>query len=226
MAMKKAEMEAHQTQYYVLLAEAREARRAGLYRNAIELAMSSWPCIDGMMQFERKHWKKDFASIEAIDIVLRFAPFIFDSGALDNLAVLLKGQKRIDKNASADIADNLSRCRALMWDAHRMWQHLERHPNARQDDLSKNLGGNQDRWRLVAEQWEKMDLVRRTPDRGSYLLALNTDMDQRIFAKCSSCGAVAKARKTKFLAAIDCPKCRATTLFVILAQTAPDPRTG
>jgi len=217
MAMTKAELERHQAEYYALVTQVRSALQSRRFHLAIELAVSAWPYIDGMMQFERRYESKEFKSIEAIDVVVRLAPLLFDFQCLNKLADLLKAQRRIDKNASADLAANLSNAQALMWEAHRLWKHLEANLDARQDELRKNLGGDQDRWRGIAEEWERIGVVRRTPDGGSYRLALCTRMDEPVHGKCPSCGVVAKARKARMLVETPCPKCGVLARFVILA---------
>jgi hypothetical protein len=222
MAMKKAEMEFHQAKYLSLMREVREARGRGLYRRAIELALATWEHIDGMMQYERKYRDASFDSIESIDFVLKFAPLLFDFPSLDSLETLLKRQRRIERDTSDDLGARLREARGVMAEAHRIWTHLERNPEARQDELAMVLGGDQRRWRSMAEAWEAMSLLRRTPERGSYRLALSTRMGEVVSAKCSCCGGKADAPKAMFLEMLKCPQCRSTVHFVILAsQTVP-----
>lgn len=218
MAMTKPELEKHSDEYHALMARARAAEQQGLVCEAVEVALSSWQYIDGMMQYERKYEDEEFASVEAIDIVLEHAPLLLDFQSLDRLEVLLKDFRRIDKNTSESLADKLANGRALMWDAHRLWDHLEQHPEARQDQLRQILGGDQNKWRSIAETWENMGLVRRTPEGGSYRLALSTRMEEVVSAKCSSCGAVAKAPKAMFFEQQPCPRCGATVHFVLLCK--------
>lgn len=218
MAMTKAEMEADRAEYDALMARARLAIHQGLYREAVELAMSSWKHIDGMMQYKRKYEDKEFASIDAIDVVLQYAPLVFDCRSLEALESLLKDQRRIEKNTSEDLGDKLAQARALMWDAHRLWDYLERHDSIRQDDLRATFGGDQDRWRSLAVTWERMGLVRRTSEGGSYRLALVTRMDEAVPGKCSSCGTVEEAPKIRFLEERVCSNCRAGVFFVILSR--------
>src|SRR5262249_14234082 len=136
--------------------------------------------------------------------------------SLNKLDAVLKGQRRIEKNASVNLAESRTRAREQMWDAHRLWNHLERHPNARQDELRKTLGGDQDQWRRVSETWEKMGVICRVAEGNSYRLSLATQLDEPVFAKCPTCGVVAKAPKAKFLDEAVCPKCHAHVSFVIL----------
>jgi hypothetical protein len=72
----------------------------------------------------------------------------------------------------------------------------------------------------VAEAWEKMGLVARTPEGGSYRLVLCTHLGEVVWAKCPSCGSALEGAKALFLEPMDCPRCHASGLFVILAAAA------
>jgi hypothetical protein len=215
-AMKKAEIEEHRARYEALMAEARSAERDGLYRRVIELTLSSLGSVDGMMQYERRYEGAELSSIEAVDLILKYAPLLLDADSLKQVEALLRDSRRVERHTSESLADMLSQARALMWDAHRLWDHLELHPEARQDELRRVLGGDQDQWRSVAEAWEKMGLLRRAPEGGSYRLALCTRMGGIVSAKCPACGSITEAPKAMFLEELTCPKCRTKALFVIL----------
>ena len=81
--MKKTEMEQHHTAYHEKVAKARSAERTGLYRRAMQLALSSWEHVDGMMQYERKYENAEFDTIPAIEMVLKYAPLLLDFESLD-----------------------------------------------------------------------------------------------------------------------------------------------
>ena len=220
--MKKTEMEQHHTAYHELVAQARSAERTGLYRMAMQLALSSWEHMDGMMQYERKYENTEFETIPAIEMVLKYAPLLLDFESLDRLETLLKDCRRIEKNTSECLADRLSTARARMWDNHRLWDHLERNPGTRQSKLRKQLGGEQEQWRSVVEDWHRMGLLRRSPDGGSYALTLATQMGELVIAKCPACGRTAEGTKAIFLDEVPCPNCAATGPFVILGTDGPD----
>ncbi|MBI5367313.1 MAG: hypothetical protein HZA54_09770 [Planctomycetes bacterium] len=212
----KAECEAQQVQYYALLREALAAEDAGRFREAVEFAVASWCFVDGMMQFERKFESREFRSVETIDLVLKNAPLLFHSSSLAELAILLRTQKRIDKNASDDLAARLGAARLRMWDGHRLWSHLEQQPGARQDELRRCLGGDQDAWRSLAEAWDRMGILERTPDGGSYRLDLATRLQAPAPAKCPCCGLVGRTTKSTLLEPLECPKCHSHVEFVLL----------
>lgn len=220
MAMKKADMEGHRAQYEALMGKARSAEQEGLYAHAVELALSSWDHIDGMMRYENRYGDTEFSSVKGIDMVLKYAPLLLDFRSLDTLGDLLKSCRRIEKNTSQSMAKNLANARALMWNAHRLWDHIERNPQARQDKLRQALEGDQDQWRSIADTWVKMGLLTRTPEGGSYRLALSTRMGGVVNAKCPSCGTVASAPKAMLLEKSQCPECGQTVHFVLLAVTA------
>ena len=76
--MKKAEMEDHRAEYQALMSKARSAEREGFCRRAVELALASWDHIDGMMQYERRYENKEFANVQGIEMILKYAPLLFD----------------------------------------------------------------------------------------------------------------------------------------------------
>ncbi len=215
--MKKAEMADHQHQYQMLMDDARAAEQAGFYRVVVEKALECWQHIDGMMRYERKYQDKEFASVPAIDLILKYAPLLLDFASLDKLEKLLKDCRRIEKNTSDTLAVKLAAARALIWDAHSLWDHLERNLDSRQDELRKLLGGKQQRWRGMAEAWEKMGLLRREPEAGTYRLTLLTRLGEIVSVKCPACGNVAEAPKVMCWEETPCPRCQARVLFVILS---------
>jgi len=218
MAMAKADMEQHERQYAALMKKARAAERAGLYQVAVKAALASWEHIDGMMRYERRYGEnQEFASIPAIDMTLKYAPLLLDFESLNTLEGLLKACKRIEKNTSESLADKLIAARARMRRTHRLWDHLERNPGTRQDKLRQLLGGDQDEWRRMAEDWEKMGLLQRRSEGGSYRVALTTRMGEIVPAKCPACGNVVEAPKAMCLEDATCSECNAPVVFVLLS---------
>ena len=189
----------------------------------MELASSSWDHIDGMMQYERKYEDRTFDSIEAIEIVLAYAPLLFDFQVLERLELLLRSQKRIDKHASDDLAGKLSTARATMWSAHRLWNHLEQHAGCAANDAAFDVDGENGDWKRLIESWQQMGLTCRVPDGRLARSVLRTRIDELTCGKCPSCTAIVKARKTRLLDEVSCPKCRVAVYFVILPDAPATP---
>jgi hypothetical protein len=217
MAKNKAQLQLEATQYRAAVTAMWNSHGEGQVLRAIEIAMSACDQIDGMLQFEKRFEdRSDRKSVETFDYVLRYAPLAFDRPSLDRLAEMLKSQKRIEKNTTDDLAQHLQDSFVLMWDAHRLWSVLEQAESTPQDKLRTLLGGDQERWRRISEDWEKMGLIERTPERGSYRLSLATRIAAIVRGKCRSCGATGKAAMGALLEEIACPKCKTSSMFVFL----------
>jgi len=221
--MKKAEMEAYHAAYQARMTVAREAESNGLFRAVIRAAISAWPNIDGMMQYESKYGNGEVANIWAIDAVLNYAPLLLDFRSLDALEDFFETCRRIERRTSVNAAARVADARSRLRDNHRLWTHIDAYGEVRQDELAKILGGDQDQWRWVAETWAKMGLVRRAPKGGSYLLSLSMRMGQIVSAKCPMCGKFAEAPKAMFFDELACPECRSKVLFVLSAMPTYSP---
>jgi len=218
MAMKKAEMEAHAAEYHKRMKKAKAAESKGLYRAAVETAISACAFIDGMMQFERKYEQVAFSTVAAIDVVIRYAPLLLDYQSLNKLAALLADYRRIERDTAADLGEMLQNARSRMWDYHRLWSYMEVHPEVDENRLCKTLGGKSEQWQMALQDWEKMGLLRRISDGSFRRLALSTRMGQVVGGKCSACGKVSEAPKRAFLEPMVCCACRSTVLFVLVAD--------
>jgi hypothetical protein len=97
-----------------------------------------------------------------------------------------------------------------MWNAHRVWSHLE------QSDCTETLSLEDEPWRSILDSWESIEITTRKPDDPSGRPVLRTQMDGLTCGKCPSCAAVVRARKARLLEESSCPKCRAVVNFVLL----------
>jgi hypothetical protein len=215
--MTKAEMQDHRDQYIVMLEKAIKAESAGLYREAIDWAVSAWEHIDGMLQFERKYGElgeNQLARIDVLDLVLRFAPALFEFESIDEMEQLLKSQRRIGKNTADDWTKKLEAARSQMWDSHRSWDALER------QHLSNQEVSRQPRDFASAsiQIWEKMGILHQNTGASGLQWEFVTQMDSPVFGKCPSCGATVRGPKSGLLNEVSCPKCSGKVTFVILAR--------
>ena len=188
----------------------------GAFLQALDTAIQSFDVIDAMMQFERKYEKRQFDRIEAIDIVLRYAPILFHTTSLEALNNLLKNQKRIDKNADADLAADLRCAYEKMWIAHALWEHLERSPSVPLGELSAKTQ-DQRQARAILNEWVRMGLVDVTGATQETFVRLATNLLERVPAICSLCGVHIQGTKYKLLESRDCPGCHRPSTFVLIA---------
>jgi hypothetical protein len=211
-------MEEEWSKYREIISAATASEQQELYQNAIALAKSSWPHIDGMMQFERKRLGHEWVRVEGIELVLKYAPLFFDFESLDAIETLLKAERRIAKNSVGNLSNGVAAARLLMFDAYRVWNYLERLPAGSADDSGNSHFFAADVAASVIQFWEKLDVVRRATSERLTRFGLSTRMDEQVCAKCPSCGVLAKTTKAKFLRERDCPKCQHTVVFVLLTR--------
>jgi hypothetical protein len=213
----KAELSAERDKYSELLAQAKFAELNNDVVRAVELAVESLPYIDSMMQFERKYEKRTFDRIEAIDVILKFAPLLLDLRALNALDETLKTQKRIDKNADADLAADWASARKTLLGAWAVWTCLETPAAKERSDVKIHLLDRKTVGRII-EHWVRWGLVQRDLVDGRLTAKLSTNLSETVACKCSDCGAVARAAKSMLLSEVPCPHCRSTSIFVELPE--------
>jgi hypothetical protein len=212
--MTKEELEFHRGQYFAFVDEANSFNRQGNYAKALESAVFALEHIDGMMQFCRKYESKGPISIEALAVIFKLAPLLFEYGILTKVEVLLSSERRISKNSTEDLQQGLAQAKRLMGDCRRLWNHIEQHPNCEQSELRRSLDGDQNQWRNIAEFWEQSGVVSRHKHGTTIYLTLRTRMQEPVTAKCPTCGSIVKAPKVLLLEFAPCPHCHHDVWFV------------
>jgi len=214
----KAELESASRHYHHYLVAAKTAIQAGNIFAAIQNSVASLSSIDGMMQFERKSNQREFNSIETIELILTYSPVIFDSESLDRLADVLKSQKRIDKNASADIAKNLKTARQQLNNSYQLWLHLLQFPNHTIEAAMENVGAPKEWLTWLVQYWEMQGYARRIELTGKTHVQVMLPQDEIVSAKCPGCGVVGNGKKWQFWNTNTCPKCKHQVVFVMIKK--------
>jgi hypothetical protein len=218
MMATKEELEFHRRQYFAFVDEANSFNRQGNYAKALESAVSALEHIDGMMQFIRKYESKGPVSIEALAVIFKLAPLLFEYGFLNKVEILLISERRISKISAEDLQQGLAQAKGLMGDCRRLWNHIELHPNCEQADLRQSLGGDQNQWRNIAEFWEQNGFISHHKQGTSVYLTLKTRMQEPVTAKCPACGSIVKAPKVLLLEPAPCPHCHHEVSFVFRTE--------
>ncbi len=204
-------------QYAKAIEAARECIGQGLFRDAIKNAVAACDHIDGMLQYGRKYENREFDSIEAIDLIVAYAPVLLDFRKLDAVEQKLKSCRRIERETNTDINAQLMAARRMLWDAHRLWSHLEQNPECREIDLESATSVPSERSRRILAAWREIGLIRRTSDGDTFRVNFATRMAELVRGKCSHCGQCTEAPKAIFLSPLSCPSCDERAWFVILA---------
>lgn len=222
MAKTKGEMQVDYTNYHRLVAKARSKIKDGHFEEGVRLASNSWAYVDGMMQFERKYLDLGETNVDAIEIVLEYAPFLFEFTVLDELEALLQSNRKIVRNASDDLESRLAHSRTKMSAARRLWNLLEENLAIAEEDIVFSLDGTHSEWHSIIKVWVSMGVICRTKRQEFWYVALATNMNAESKAKCPSCGAIAKGAKHHFLNEIVCPNCSLKVTFVFSIEPAKD----
>ncbi|MGE3316577.1 MAG: hypothetical protein AB7O26_15785 [Planctomycetaceae bacterium] len=206
-------MENHRANYHERIVMSRDAEREARYGEAVHLAKSAWKYIDGMMRYERKYLQQEFDSIDAIDIVLQYAPVVFDHESLFELDAFLKKNERIAKQVALDLDAELRAAHRLMGQAVKLWSRLE---------VDGKIEGNHPaELSPIAEAWREMGVVRKLTDHGLDNLEFVTLLNTPARGKCPRCAAVVQATKSKLLEELRCPGCREMVEFVLIDPLTP-----
>jgi len=216
MPLKKAEMEDHAWQYASLLEKAKSAILQGLTRQAVDLAFKSLPYIDGMMQYGKRYCSTSFETVEAIEIILEFAPLLLDFKSLELLRSLLNDKRRIERDTSVDIGEKLEKAVAQLKQVHAVLDRLEQKGAVEVLDLRSMFGKNWRQAENIQSNLLRMGLLKKVETGGKTILSLSTRLGQIVRAKCPECGEVADGPKGIFLEESACPRCAKSVLFVLL----------
>jgi predicted Zn-ribbon and HTH transcriptional regulator len=214
----KAELKAAQDAYDQLLQRAQRDESLGRYATAVTHAVEAWEYVDGMMKYERRFEDAEFKSLPCIDLVLRYAPLLFDVSSLDRLGELLKKHRSVEKHTTDDLEARLTKAREFLCRAHRLWSLIEQNPGITLDEVTARLGDKLRESPAMVARWEEMGLITRSQSRTGVSLRLTTRLESDALARCPSCGAKVQARKLSLWKEQRCPKCGQTVDLVIFAE--------
>jgi hypothetical protein len=213
--MKKAEMENHYDLHMRSIDRIKNLDAQGHYTEALKTAYEALDYIDGMIQYANKYNNQRFMNIKSIDYILEYAPLRFDFEGLERLKNINKLHKRIQISLDINIQDKITESQNLMYAAHQLWNYLENHPQALQNQLTKCLGSKQNQWNSIIKMWDKMGLIIRKKEGDTYNLDLRTRMGGLTFGKCPNCGCVQEAPKAMLLESTKCPDCGELVSFIL-----------
>ncbi len=216
--MAKQQLLEAQRAYDRCISQARNAEAAGQYYDAVQSAMAAWDHVADMMKYERQYEEAEHKSLPCVDIVLKYAPYLLDADSLNRMAELLKGQRSIERNTSDDFAARLQAARDILKAVHRLYDRMERDSLVPVRSIVKILGGNQGTWGSICKRLESMEIVHPIEDAGARFVALATNLQKRVRAKCPACGAAVRGSKRGCLSEQECPGCKSQVVYVMIEE--------
>lgn len=213
-----AEKLEHAKFYDHYLLQANTEIAAGNYFLAVQYCVASFEYINLMMQHEQKQNDREFETIETIEIVLKYAPALFDAESLASLAKILKSQKRIDKHATDDLAAKTSEAIELIQVAYTVWNKLQNNTQHNLAQVLKSVSAESlARIEEVVRIWSHQGYVQLHQLEDEIIPCISNPQEVSVKGKCPSCGVLVNGKKYHFWRANKCPKCHKESVFVIMA---------
>lgn len=211
--MNRDELENHRANYHARVLLAKDAEREANFIDAVHHAKSAWKFIEGMIDYELKYQEQTVENVDAIELVLQYAPVVFDLSSLTELDAFLKEHPRIARHTRNDFAGDTRVARKMIRQAGHLWSRLE---------SEGKIEANPAELTPIAEAWREMGVVRKVEQKdGTEQLQFTTRLDTPSRGKCPECGAVVKGTKSKMLEELRCPHCFGMVQFVFVDPYEP-----
>lgn len=211
----KAELETEHDLCNAITLRALAAEQDCRYADAIDFAVSSLQHLDGSIHYERRFLKIEDSPLPTIGIILVYAPPLFRRDALDRVAEVFAKNRRVVKRSSQDLKAQLDHAFDVMDVSYRTWQELEVFEPPPTAQLRSNPAIADTLYRI----WEQIGLIAKVSQGQPVKWRFLTRLDEPTHAKCSRCGHVITGKKIDLFGDVRCPRCAASSRFVILGPT-------
>ena len=213
--MKIAELEAHHDAYVDSERTIRAMVENREFPKALSVCVLSFPHIVPAITFRRKRGlAPEIPDFLALTTISRYAPPLFENAAIESLLEFVSSS-RVLAQSGKDFLDSIENARKRIQVAHRLWNHLERHPGILQRDISTELGAAQEDVFNIVFLWEELGILDRQSEDGTYRVYFRTRLDSEVAGSCPNCGVCGKGRKALFFRSIACQKCGAEGYYHI-----------
>ena len=205
----KAELEAAFLRYAGRSEAARTLAAAHDYPAAVRAAAEALPSTWDAVAYQRRYRRDERPALPAIDLLLRYAPAVFDGPALDALESWWVGAKRAGKKRYPDLPADLAASRRAMRLAARLWDDLdEPSPPAPADPWAAAIVG----------AWVAMGAASPGPGGGAVRHVSHPRAPTE--AVCPNCGGLRRAGLSDLLDPVTCGRCGRASVFVLARRVA------
>lgn len=208
----KAELQTGYERCELIRLAAGEAEADRDYPTAVQRAESALPHLHAAVTYQRRFLKLVSPTIPPVDCILRYAPPLFLSRALDAVEAWYVGGTKTERTALPDVPERLATARRVMTHAAELWAGFSADPPA---PLRPPVSHWTDK---VVPIWSAAGLIAQVSVSGSPGYVRVTDVRRHAAGKCSGCGHIREATLSSFLEARSCPKCGRRRQFVIIRR--------
>ena len=201
--MKIAELEAH----HDACTDSGQTIRAmvdnGEFPKVFSVCTASFPHIVPAINFRKKRGiMPETPDFSAFTTIWKYAPPLFEYIAIESLLEFINSS-RVLVQSEKDFLKMTEAARKHEQLAHRLWNHLERHPGLLQRDIRTELGVVQEDAVKIVEVWEELRIIDRQSEDRTYRLYFRTRLDTEMAGLCPNCGVRGTGRKGAVLS-VDC----------------------
>lgn len=213
--MKKSDAQKDTLEYASLITEAHAFLSSDQFLKGYKTALKAFEYVPGMVHHETKHAERQLDSVSAIEIVCEFAPYLLDTGAIDDVDALLKKKRTIDRDTDTSLSAMAHFARAQISAVHAIWHTIEIGGQLTPESLIERLPYTKSATLKILNKLVQLGILESVVDGSHTQLQLTTDMQRPQRALCPACGARVTAPKSKLLDENNCPKCANRVSFVI-----------
>jgi hypothetical protein len=206
-AVKIAELEAHHDAFTDSEQTICKMVEDSDFPRVFSICIESFPHIVPAIQFRKKRGVgPEITDYNAFTTIWKYAPPLFEHNVIELLFGFVSSS-RVLVQSEKNFLNSIDAARQRLQLAHRLWNHLERHPGMQQRAIRAELGVVQEDAVNIVEMWEELGILDRHPENGSYRLFFRTRLDAEIAGVCPNCGVRGKGRKELFFRSSACLKC-------------------
>ena len=211
--MSKARLQEGHERHFALLDEATEATSRGDIESALDFCIEALSHLDSAMKFEKRWGDGELETFEALDFILDLAPFLLHDAAIQSCRDCTRSLRSLSTEQREQLIDRIEQAELSLAATHDLYGHL------RGGETVENLDRDHVR---IAERLHELGAVGFF-DEDEPIAYLIADLNLPWRGKCSSCGALVRGAKHKFLETQRCPGCSSDCVFTI---TEPLPAFG
>jgi len=209
--MKISELEQIHADY--LAAEVRIQERVGRreFPAVLDECTAALQHLGPAVQFRRRRQiTPETPPLTPLDVILTYAPPLFEHAVLMSLMEWLKASRRILASHPTNYSE-LAKAALVREDvARQAWNQIEREPGVLLGGLIDRLPVGRKSIEEILPTWEKLGIVICERTGFDVRLSLRTRLDEEIEAVCPACGVHGHAKKEVLWRHTNCKKCGAS----------------
>ena len=216
MSRAKARFSEDYEVYTGLLTRAQSHIKDRNFREALDSAEESWSRVDGLVQYRSKVQQRETRVIETFDLVLDYAPPLFDWQRLDRLKTLIEEKRGTTKQAVAGYPPKIDAANVVLQLSRVLWDHYEMGKVDLPVTDLVNPRVARTRFAEILAFWLETGLAAMQAEIPRIFLV--TVLSEPWKAVCIACGNVDVAPKREFFDSRRCPFCMADSIFVLKSR--------